>query len=171
MKNSLIANEWIFPRRAWKFSGNGFFHPEGRLHSLRSGFLDKKSGSDRSRLVQMGLLHCSCFLHVLAHNHPSADPVPSDADIKVTRDLICAEQLLKIPGSRPHHHRKAQPSEPARAWLLGRDLDNAELIVGFLEKPREPTLFCFATRHYPRSLCCGFRGQAVESLFNQLGLR
>jgi DNA repair protein RadC len=33
---------------------------------------------------------------VLIHNHPSGDPAPSDADIKVTRDLIRAGQLLKI---------------------------------------------------------------------------
>jgi DNA repair protein RadC len=33
---------------------------------------------------------------ILIHNHPSGDPAPSDADIKVTRDLIRAGQLLKI---------------------------------------------------------------------------
>ena len=33
---------------------------------------------------------------VLMHNHPSGEPQPSDADIKVTRDLIRAGQLLKI---------------------------------------------------------------------------
>jgi len=33
---------------------------------------------------------------VLMHNHPSGDPAPSEADIKVTRDLIRAGQLLKI---------------------------------------------------------------------------
>ena len=33
---------------------------------------------------------------VLAHNHPSGDPTPSEQDIKVTRDLIRAGQLLKI---------------------------------------------------------------------------
>ena len=33
---------------------------------------------------------------VLAHNHPSGDPTPSEADIKVTRDLVRAGQLLKI---------------------------------------------------------------------------
>jgi DNA repair protein RadC len=33
---------------------------------------------------------------ILAHNHPSGDPTPSEADIKVTRDLIRAGQLLKI---------------------------------------------------------------------------
>ena len=33
---------------------------------------------------------------VLVHNHPSGDPTPSEADIKVTRDLIRAGHLLKI---------------------------------------------------------------------------
>ena len=33
---------------------------------------------------------------VLVHNHPSGDPTPSEADIKVTRDLIRAGQLIKI---------------------------------------------------------------------------
>jgi len=33
---------------------------------------------------------------ILAHNHPSGDPTPSEADIKVTRDLVRAGQLLKI---------------------------------------------------------------------------
>jgi DNA repair protein RadC len=33
---------------------------------------------------------------VLVHNHPSGDPAPSEADIRVTRDLIRAGQLLKI---------------------------------------------------------------------------
>ena len=33
---------------------------------------------------------------ILMHNHPSNDPTPSEADIKVTRDLIRAGQLLKI---------------------------------------------------------------------------
>lgn len=30
------------------------------------------------------------------HNHPSGEPSPSEADIKVTRDLMRAGQLLKI---------------------------------------------------------------------------
>jgi len=33
---------------------------------------------------------------VIMHNHPSGESTPSDADIKVTRDLIRAGQLLKI---------------------------------------------------------------------------
>jgi DNA repair protein RadC len=33
---------------------------------------------------------------VLVHNHPTGDPTPSESDIRVTRDLIRAGQLLKI---------------------------------------------------------------------------
>lgn len=33
---------------------------------------------------------------VLVHNHPSGDPLPSEADIRITRDLIRAGQLLRI---------------------------------------------------------------------------
>ena len=33
---------------------------------------------------------------VLAHGHPSGAPTPSEADIRVTRDLVRAGQLLKI---------------------------------------------------------------------------
>jgi DNA repair protein RadC len=33
---------------------------------------------------------------ILLHNHPSGDPSPSEADIRATRDLIRAGQLLKI---------------------------------------------------------------------------
>jgi DNA repair protein RadC len=33
---------------------------------------------------------------ILAHNHPSGDAAPSEADIRVTRDLIRAGQLLRI---------------------------------------------------------------------------
>ena len=52
------------------------------------------------------LIHCREFFKsgiitnaaalVAFHNHPSGDSSPSEADIKVTRDLIRAGQLLKI---------------------------------------------------------------------------
>jgi DNA repair protein RadC len=41
-------------------------------------------------------IEASAAAVVLVHNHPSGDPSPSEADIKVTRDLIRAGQLLKI---------------------------------------------------------------------------
>ena len=39
---------------------------------------------------------CGATGVVLMHNHPSGEPQPSDADIKVTRDLIRAGQLMQI---------------------------------------------------------------------------
>jgi DNA repair protein RadC len=33
---------------------------------------------------------------IVMHNHPSGESSPSEADIKVTRDLIRAGQLLKM---------------------------------------------------------------------------
>jgi DNA repair protein RadC len=33
---------------------------------------------------------------ILMHNHPSGEPTPSEADIKVTRDLIKAGTIVKI---------------------------------------------------------------------------
>ncbi len=33
---------------------------------------------------------------ILVHNHPSGEAQPSEADVKVTRDLVRAGQLLKI---------------------------------------------------------------------------
>ena len=46
---------------------------------------------------------------VLMHNHPSGEPTPSEADIRVTRELIRAGQLMKmdvldhIIVGNPHH--------------------------------------------------------------------
>jgi DNA repair protein RadC len=33
---------------------------------------------------------------IFMHNHPSGDPTPSDADIKITRDLARAGELLRL---------------------------------------------------------------------------
>ena len=33
---------------------------------------------------------------ILVHNHPSGDPTPTDADIKVTEELKKAAEILKI---------------------------------------------------------------------------
>ncbi len=48
------------------------------------------------REVFRGAIIASASALVLMHNHPSGEPEPSEADIKVTRDLIRAGQLLKI---------------------------------------------------------------------------
>ena len=38
----------------------------------------------------------NCPAIVVAHNHPSGDPTPSPEDVRVTRDLVAAGQLLDI---------------------------------------------------------------------------
>ena len=39
---------------------------------------------------------CNAHAIVICHTHPSGDPSPSEGDIRVTRELIRAGQLLKI---------------------------------------------------------------------------
>lgn len=58
---------------------------------------------------------------VLAHNHPSGDPTPSEADIKVTRDLIRAGQLLKIE-VLDHIILGRATAERAKDWSSLREL-------------------------------------------------
>ena len=48
------------------------------------------------REVFKAAISASASAIILVHNHPSGDPTPSEADVKVTRDLIRAGQLLKI---------------------------------------------------------------------------
>ena len=48
------------------------------------------------REVFKAAIAASAAAIVLVHNHPSGDPTPSEADVKVTRDIIRAGQLLKI---------------------------------------------------------------------------
>lgn len=57
---------------------------------------------------------------VLVHNHPSGDPAPSDADIKVTRDLIRAGQLMRI--EVVDHVVLGQSIEGSKGWSSLREL-------------------------------------------------
>ena len=58
---------------------------------------------------------------VLAHNHPSGDPTPSEADIKWTRDIIRAGQLLKIEVCDHVVLGAATPERP-KDWCSLREL-------------------------------------------------
>ncbi len=49
-----------------------------------------------SREVFRGAIKGAASAIVLFHNHPSGDATPSEADIRVTRDLIRAGQVLEI---------------------------------------------------------------------------
>jgi DNA repair protein RadC len=65
-----------------------------KIEKLANGTLD--TILVHAREVFRAAILANAAAIVLAHNHPSGDPSPSEADIKVTRDLIRAGQLLKI---------------------------------------------------------------------------
>jgi DNA repair protein RadC len=58
---------------------------------------------------------------IIAHNHPSGDPSPSEGDIKVTRELIRAGQLLKIE-LLDHVIIGRASAERSRPWVSLREL-------------------------------------------------
>ena len=65
-----------------------------RLEKLAHGTLDTLLVHPRE--VFRAAIAANAAAIVIVHNHPSGDPTPSDADVKVTRDLIRAGRLLKI---------------------------------------------------------------------------
>ena len=65
-----------------------------RVEKISQGTLDTLLVTPRE--VFRHAIAANAAALILAHNHPSGDPTPSDADVKVTRDLIRAGQLLKI---------------------------------------------------------------------------
>ena len=65
-----------------------------RVERLSSGTLDTLLVHPRE--VFRAAIAANAAAAILVHNHPSGDPTPSEADIRVTRDLIRAGQLLKI---------------------------------------------------------------------------
>lgn len=58
---------------------------------------------------------------VLMHNHPSGDPSPSEADIKLTRELIRAGKLLKVE-VLDHIILGAQTSERPNGFVSLREM-------------------------------------------------
>jgi DNA repair protein RadC len=65
-----------------------------RMEKISQGTVDTILVSPRE--VFKAAISANASAIVLLHNHPSGDPTPSEADIKVTRDLVRAGQLLKI---------------------------------------------------------------------------
>lgn len=57
---------------------------------------------------------------ILMHNHPSGDPGPSEGDIKVTRDLMRAGQLLRI--EVLDHVVMGKPTADAKGFASLREL-------------------------------------------------
>jgi DNA repair protein RadC len=65
-----------------------------RVERISQGILDQILIHPRE--VFRAAISANASALVLVHNHPSGDPTPSEADIKATRDIIRAGQLLKI---------------------------------------------------------------------------
>jgi DNA repair protein RadC len=65
-----------------------------RVEEISHGLLDTLLVHPRE--VFRAAIAANAAAVLLVHNHPSGDPTPSEADIKTTRDLIRAGQLLKI---------------------------------------------------------------------------
>lgn len=102
------------PERAaeyWRLhvAGNPFFNPE--CECFVTLFLNTRRRIRGHTFVSIGTLD-TILVHprevfrvaiaanahgiICLHNHPSGDPQPSEADIRVTRDLMRAGQLLRI---------------------------------------------------------------------------
>ena len=65
-----------------------------RVDEVSQGILDTLLVHPREVFASAVVARAAAI--VLVHNHPSGDPSPSEADVKVTRDLIRAGQLMKI---------------------------------------------------------------------------
>ena len=63
-------------------------------HLVATGTLDTLLAHPRE-VFRVAIVSAAAAV-ILAHNHPSGDPAPSEGDIKVTRDLVRAGQLIKI---------------------------------------------------------------------------
>lgn len=48
-----------------------------------------------ARFLSRAIIH-SAYAFILAHNHPSGDPSPSEADLRLTRRIFEASKILQI---------------------------------------------------------------------------
>jgi DNA repair protein RadC len=90
-----------------------------RIERISTGTLDTILVHPRE--VFKSAIAANAAALVLVHNHPSGDPSPSEADIKVTRDLIRAGQVLKI-DVLDHIILGRQTAERAKDYVSLREL-------------------------------------------------
>jgi DNA repair protein RadC len=82
--------------------------PHEELHAL---YLDRRGRIRHVRRISQGTDHCTLVdprqvlqpavqlgvpRVVVAHNHPSGDPTPSEPDLRVTRGLVAAAETLRL---------------------------------------------------------------------------
>lgn len=90
-----------------------------RVEPISQGTLDSLLVHPRE--VFKAAIAANAAAIVMVHNHPSGDPSPSEADIKVTRDLIRAGQLLKIDVLDHVILGRATPERP-KDWVSLKEL-------------------------------------------------
>jgi len=97
------------PEKVWEY-----LYPEVRTSSVEKVWvlcLDRKNKLIRSELVTSGTATAS-LVHsrevfrpairhgataiILAHNHPSGDPTPSTADLRVTKEILKSSNIVNI---------------------------------------------------------------------------
>ena len=64
------------------------------IHTVSIGNLNSSLVTNREIFKAAILSNCASI--IVAHNHPSGDPTPSDDDITVTKEIIKAGKLLGI---------------------------------------------------------------------------
>ncbi len=64
------------------------------VHEVSRGTVNESLAHPRE-IFKPAIAH-SAFAFVLAHNHPSGDPSPSDADLRLTRKIAEGARLLQI---------------------------------------------------------------------------
>lgn len=72
---------------------------------------------NHAEIFRLAAIHNAAKV-VIAHNHPSGDPRPSEADVKITLDLIKAGRIMKIE-LLDHVIIGAEAHRPGHCSLLG----------------------------------------------------
>ena len=66
------------------------------IMEVSRGSLTASIGTPRE-ILKGAILHNACSFIILAHNHPSGDPTPSNEDIRLTKQMKNASELIGIP--------------------------------------------------------------------------
>ena len=65
-----------------------------KVVSVSEGTLNEAVAHPRE-IFKPAIIH-SAYAFILAHNHPSGDPSPSEADLRLTRRIFEASKILQI---------------------------------------------------------------------------
>ena len=105
-------------------------------------------------------ISCNANSIVIAHNHPSGDPTPSEEDVRATKQLMEAGDPHRNQVIRPHHNRQRQvPVAERRRRYLIQPRDTAFAVSHFFTKGDIEV----KKRLYIRVVLCGRSGAVIAS--------